>query len=108
MQKQKAEKCRKKLANLESQLVLASPNLILKLKTSTGKSTGTFFLSSEYDRCQWIETIETLKACSFISWINILFILLFEKRWCQARLTNVEILYHFYRGSPQRSLLLHH
>ncbi|XP_021961038.1 active breakpoint cluster region-related protein isoform X2 [Folsomia candida] len=64
--KQKAEKNRKKLAGLESQLVLASPNLIFKVKAAIGKSTGTFFLSSEYDRSQWIETIETLKRQSTI------------------------------------------
>lgn len=59
--KRSGEKHRKKLADLEAQLVLASPNLVFKL---SNKSTGkimTFFLSSDFERTQWIESILTLQ-----------------------------------------------
>ena len=60
LQKAKAEKQRKKLAELEAQLVLASPNLVFKVK-GNGRA-YTFFLSSEYERSQWVDAIETLKV----------------------------------------------
>ena len=61
LQKAKAEKQRKKLAELEAQLVLASPNLVFKVK-GNGRA-YTFFLSSEFERSQWVDAIETLKVC---------------------------------------------
>lgn len=55
------DKHRKKLADLEAQLVLASPNLVFKIKsTATGKIM-TFFLSSDYEKYQWTESILSLK-----------------------------------------------
>ncbi|ODN05287.1 Active breakpoint cluster region-related protein [Orchesella cincta] len=59
--KSKAEKQRKKLAELEAQLVLASPNLVFKVKSGNGRA-YTFFLSSEYERCQWVDAIEINKV----------------------------------------------
>ncbi|XP_023319352.1 active breakpoint cluster region-related protein isoform X1 [Trichogramma pretiosum] len=59
-----AEKNRKKLAELEAQLVLASPNLILKVAQKNSnriQNSYTFFLSSEFERSQWIESIEALQ-----------------------------------------------
>ncbi|OXU28720.1 hypothetical protein TSAR_012957 [Trichomalopsis sarcophagae] len=59
-----SEKNRKKLAELEAQLVLASPNLILKVgqkNQNRVQNTYTFFLSSEFERSQWIEAIEALQ-----------------------------------------------
>lgn len=61
MQKAKAEKQRKKLAELEAQLVLASPNLVFKVKAGNGRA-YTFFLSSEYERSQWVDAIDALKS----------------------------------------------
>lgn len=59
-----SEKNRKKLAELEAQLVLASPNLILKVGQKNQnriQNSYTFFLSSEFERSQWIEAIEALQ-----------------------------------------------
>lgn len=63
-----ADKNRKKLAELEAQLVLASPNLILKVgqkNQSRVQNSYTFFLSSEFERSQWIEAIEALQMVNF-------------------------------------------
>ncbi|CAF4934582.1 unnamed protein product [Pieris macdunnoughi] len=64
-----AEKQRKKLAELEGQLVLASPNLIFRIAARAPASTAlqrqhVFFLSSEYERTQWIDSIHALQASS--------------------------------------------
>ncbi|GBP69338.1 Breakpoint cluster region protein [Eumeta japonica] len=65
-----AEKQRKKLADLEGQLVLASPNLIFRIGARAPGSSGLlqrqhmFFLSSEYERTQWIDSIHALQSSS--------------------------------------------
>ncbi|XP_045772789.1 active breakpoint cluster region-related protein isoform X2 [Maniola jurtina] len=64
-----AEKQRKKLAELEGQLVLASPNLVFRVGARAPGSTAlqrqhVFFLSSEYERTQWIDSIHALQASS--------------------------------------------
>ncbi|XP_069939387.1 active breakpoint cluster region-related protein-like isoform X2 [Cherax quadricarinatus] len=55
------EKQRKKLAELEAQLVLASPNLPFRISKRAG-SIHTFLISSEYERDQWGEAIQVLQA----------------------------------------------
>lgn len=60
--KRASEKHRKKLIDLEGQLVLASPNLVFKIINRANGKTMTFFLSSEYERTQWIESIHSLKS----------------------------------------------
>ncbi|XP_076364187.1 active breakpoint cluster region-related protein-like [Tachypleus tridentatus] len=55
------DKQRKKLSEVEAQLVLASPNLVFRVGHKNNK-TYTFFLSSEFDRSQWIEAISVLQA----------------------------------------------
>lgn len=64
-----AEKQRKKLAELEGQLVLASPNLVFRVGArapgaATLQRQHIFFLSSEYERTQWIDSIHALQASS--------------------------------------------
>ncbi|KAJ8722155.1 hypothetical protein PYW08_004557 [Mythimna loreyi] len=65
-----AEKQRKKLAELEAQLVLASPNLVFRVGARAPGSSSAlqrqhiFFLSSEYERTQWIDSIHALQASS--------------------------------------------
>ncbi|CAG9786811.1 unnamed protein product [Diatraea saccharalis] len=64
-----AEKNRKKLAELEGQLVLASPNLVFRVGARAPGSSAlqrqhVFFLSSEYERTQWIDSIHALQASS--------------------------------------------
>ncbi|XP_075978308.1 rho GTPase activating protein at 1A isoform X1 [Anticarsia gemmatalis] len=65
-----AEKQRKKLAELEAQLVLASPNLVFRVGARAPGSAAAlqrqhiFFLSSEYERTQWIDSIHALQASS--------------------------------------------
>ncbi|KAF4527893.1 hypothetical protein B566_EDAN011284 [Ephemera danica] len=57
----RAEKQRKKLADLEAQLVLASPNLVFRVGQRNQRP-YTFFLSSEFERTQWIDAIHALQA----------------------------------------------
>ncbi|XP_048478633.1 active breakpoint cluster region-related protein isoform X5 [Plutella xylostella] len=65
-----AEKQRKKLAELEGQLVLASPNLVFRVGARAPGGSGAlqrqhvFFLSSEYERTQWIDSIHALQSSS--------------------------------------------
>ncbi|XP_050554471.1 active breakpoint cluster region-related protein isoform X2 [Spodoptera frugiperda] len=64
-----AEKQRKKLAELEAQLVLASPNLVFRVGARAPGAAAlqrqhVFFLSSEYERTQWIDSIHALQASS--------------------------------------------
>ncbi|XP_068154512.1 active breakpoint cluster region-related protein isoform X2 [Drosophila tropicalis] len=55
------DKYRRKLADLESQLVLATPNLVLRLCNKSNNKPITFFLSSDFERTQWIDSITSLK-----------------------------------------------
>lgn len=57
----RSEKHRKKLADLEAQLVLASPNLVFRVGNRTSRA-YTFFLSSEFERTQWIEAVHALQV----------------------------------------------
>ena len=57
----RSEKNRKKLSELEAQLILASPNLPLRIGKRAGP-THTFLLTSEYERDQWGETIGVLQV----------------------------------------------
>lgn len=59
-----SEKFRKRLMELESQLVLVSPNLVFRIKHRQTAKTYIFFLSSEFERMQWIEAIQTLQTTS--------------------------------------------
>ncbi|XP_049791819.1 active breakpoint cluster region-related protein [Schistocerca nitens] len=62
----RSEKQRKKLADLEAQLVLASPNLVFRVGNRSSR-TYTFFLSSEFERTQWIDAIHALQSCQLPS-----------------------------------------
>lgn len=57
-----SDKQRKKLADLEAQLVLASPNLVFRVGNRSAGRTYTFFLSSEFERTQWIEAVHALQS----------------------------------------------
>lgn len=62
------EKHKRKLADIEAQLVLASPNLVFRIGNKSTNKTMTFFLSSEFERTQWIETISGLQQlCNLAS-----------------------------------------
>lgn len=56
----RVEKQRKALAELEAQLVLASPHLLFQVASKAGK-TYSVFLSSEYERAQWVEALKVLQ-----------------------------------------------
>ncbi|XP_060535891.1 active breakpoint cluster region-related protein isoform X2 [Cylas formicarius] len=56
-----SDKFRKRLIELESQLVLVSPNLVYRIKHKGTGRTYMFFLSSDFERTQWIEAIQTLQ-----------------------------------------------
>lgn len=59
------DKNKKKLAEIEAQLVLASPNLVFKIGNKTNNKQMTFFLSSDFERTQWTESILSLqKSCN--------------------------------------------
>ncbi|UYV78017.1 ABR [Cordylochernes scorpioides] len=53
------DKHKKKLSELEGQLVLASP--MLPFRVGHKSRTYTFFLSSEFERAQWVEAISILQ-----------------------------------------------
>lgn len=72
--KRSGEKHRKKLADLEAQLVLASPNLVFKIGNKTNSKVMTFFLSSDFERTHWIDSIIGLQVMFFISKRSILFL----------------------------------
>ena len=50
------------MAELESQLVTASPNLPFRISSRNGKQNALFFLSSDFDRTQWQEAIHVLQV----------------------------------------------
>ncbi|KAG5885216.1 hypothetical protein JTB14_012238 [Gonioctena quinquepunctata] len=56
-----SDKFKKRLIELESQLVLVSPNLVYRFKNKMTGRTYMFFLSSDFERTQWIEAIQTLQ-----------------------------------------------
>lgn len=60
------DKHRKKLHDLEAQLVLASPNLVLRIGNRATNKTAVFFLSSDYERTQWIDSIMQLQQSSIL------------------------------------------
>ncbi|XP_037026256.1 active breakpoint cluster region-related protein isoform X2 [Bradysia coprophila] len=55
------DKHKKKLYDIEAQLVLASPNLVFRIGDKAKNKTWTFFLSSDFERTQWIESIMSLQ-----------------------------------------------
>lgn len=60
-----SDKHKKKLAEIEAQLVLASPNLVFKIGNKASSKQMTFFLSSDFERTQWTESILSLqKSCN--------------------------------------------
>lgn len=67
MNQARNEKHRKKLAELEAQLVLASPNLPFRISKRAGP-VHTFLLTSEYERDQWGEAIQVLQ----VRWMTIM------------------------------------
>lgn len=56
------DKYRKKLHDIEAQLVLALPNLIFRLGNKTTNKISTFFLSSQFECDQWIDAIINLQV----------------------------------------------
>lgn len=60
-----SDKHRKKLKEIEANLVLASPNLVFKIGNKSNSKIHTFFLSSDYERTLWCESILThQKSCN--------------------------------------------
>ena len=64
--KRSGDKHRKKLHDLEAQLVLASPNLLFRIRNKSTSKAMVFFLSSDFERTQWIEAIMTLQVINMI------------------------------------------
>ncbi|GAB6030324.1 hypothetical protein CHUAL_005992 [Chamberlinius hualienensis] len=57
------DKLKKRLAELQAQIMLASPNLVFRLAhKSNHRNLYFFFLSSKFERCQWIEAITAVQA----------------------------------------------
>lgn len=78
------EKVRKRLLDLESQLVLKFPNLMFRIKQKQSPKIYTFFQSSEFERTQWIETINTLQKTSRPPTPNSNFTMLELQTWITA------------------------
>lgn len=101
------DKYRKKLHDIEAQLVLASPNLIFRLGNKTNNKISTFFLSSHYERTQWIDTIINLQeSCNLptAQQVNLLDL----QAWIAACQTFVktEMGSYLMRNSRDESLLI--
>ncbi|XP_055586270.1 active breakpoint cluster region-related protein isoform X2 [Uranotaenia lowii] len=101
------DKHRKKLADLEAQLVLASPNLVFKIGNKGTGKTMTFFLSSEFERTQWIDSILTLqRSCNLPGQVPVQIYDL--QAWitaCQA-LIKTEMGSYLMRNARDESLLV--
>uniref|UniRef100_W4VRB6 Putative rho gtpase activating protein at 1a n=1 Tax=Corethrella appendiculata TaxID=1370023 RepID=W4VRB6_9DIPT len=101
------DKHRKKLADLEAQLVLASPNLVLKISNKGTGKTMTFFLSSDFERTQWIDSILTLQQSCNLPGQQILNVFDLQA-WitaCQA-LIKTEMGSYLMRNARDESLLV--
>ncbi|XP_058443873.1 active breakpoint cluster region-related protein isoform X2 [Malaya genurostris] len=101
------DKHKKKLADLEAQLVLASPNLVFKIGNKATGKTMTFFLSSDFERTQWIESILTLQqSCNLPGQVPVQIYDL--QAWitaCQA-LIKTEMGSYLMRNARDESLLV--
>lgn len=101
------DKHRKKLHDIEAQLVLASPSLIFRLGNKTNNKVSTFFLSSHFERTQWIDTIINLQeSCNLpiAQQVNLLDL----QAWiaaCQT-LIKTEMGSYLMRNSRDESLLI--
>ncbi|XP_055304144.1 active breakpoint cluster region-related protein isoform X2 [Sitodiplosis mosellana] len=101
------DKCRKKLHDIEAQLVLASPTLVFRLGNKTNNKISTFFLSSQFERNQWIDTIINLQeSCNLPSAQQVS--LLDLQAWIAACQTFVktEMGSYLMRNSRDESLLI--
>lgn len=101
------DKHRKKLHDIEAQLVLASPNLVFRLGNTTNNKISTFFLSSHYERTQWIDTIINLQeSCNLPAAQQVS--LLDLQAWIAACQTFVktEMGSYLMRNSRDESLLI--
>lgn len=106
--KRAGDKHRKKLSDLEAQLVLASPNLVFRIRNKGSNKTMTFFLSSEFERSQWIESILTLqKSCNLPGQIPVVTIYELEA-WIEAcqKIIKTEMGSYLMRNSRDESLLI--
>lgn len=101
------DKYRKKLYDIEAQLVLASPNLIFRLGNRATNKISTFFLSSHFERTQWIDTIINLQeSCNLPSAQQVT--LLDLQAWIAACQTHVktEMGSYLMRNSRDESLMI--
>lgn len=101
------DKYRKKLHDIEAQLVLASPSLIFRLGNRTNNKISTFFLSSQHERNQWIDAIINLQeSCNLpiAQQVNLLDL----QAWITACQTFVktEMGSYLMRNSRDESLLI--
>lgn len=101
------DKHRKKLHDIEAQLVLASPSLVFRLGNRTNHKVCTFFLSSQHERNQWIEAIMSLQeSCNLpaVQQVNLLDL----QAWITACQTFVktEMGSYLMRNSRDESLLI--
>lgn len=101
------DKHRKKLAEIEKQLVLASPNLVFKIGNKANNKQMTFFLSSDFERTEWTESILTLqKSCNLpgSSTVNMLEL----QAWISAcqKIINAEMGSYLMRNARDESLLV--
>jgi active breakpoint cluster region-related protein len=101
------DKHKKKLADIEAQLVLASPNLVFKIGNKATMKQITFFLSSDFERTQWAESILTLqKSCNLpgTNAINIYEL----QAWISAcqKIIKTEMGSYLMRNSRDESLLV--
>lgn len=101
------DKHKKKLADLEGQLVLASPNLVFKIGNKSNSKQMTFFLSSDFERTQWAETILTLQKSCNLPGSNAVHILELQA-WISAcqKIIKTEMGSYLMRNSRDENLLV--
>ncbi|KAL7031589.1 hypothetical protein ACKWTF_007067 [Chironomus riparius] len=102
------DKHKKKLADIEAQLVLASPNLIFKIGNKSSGKQMTFFLSSDFERTQWTESILSLQKSCNLPGANVSISVYELSAWISAcqKIIKTEMGSYLMRNSRDESLLV--
>jgi hypothetical protein len=96
------------LADIEAQLVLASPNLLFKIGNKSSGKQMTFFLSSDFERTQWTESILSLQKSCNLPGANVSISVYELSAWISAcqKIIKTEMGSYLMRNSRDESLLV--
>lgn len=106
--KRAGDKHRKKLHDLEAQLVLASPNLVFRIGNKATNKTTIFFLSSDFERTHWIDSIMSLQHSCNLPGAQPVVNIYDLQAWIEAcqTLIKTEMGSYLLRNSRDESLLV--